>query len=131
MKAVDTNIVVRFLVNDDPKQCAIVKKMMVDVQDRGEKLWVSTGVLLETIWVLRSVYHASKDEIVLAVKTLLDMIIFEFQDEALLEQFCLTAPRSSLEPDDHLIGLSAREKCEFTWTFDKQAATSNLFKLLK
>ncbi len=57
MKACDTNIVVRFLTVDDPRQAAIA----TDQVSAG--LFISHGVLIETEWVLRSRYGWSRDRI--------------------------------------------------------------------
>jgi predicted nucleic-acid-binding protein len=54
MLAIDTNIIVRYLVNDDHAQAAEARKL-VDNND----IFVCTTVLLETEWVLRSVYGLS------------------------------------------------------------------------
>ncbi|HID72043.1 MAG TPA: type II toxin-antitoxin system VapC family toxin [Thermoplasmata archaeon] len=70
MRAVDTNIIIRFLVKDDPEQCLAVKKMFEKIEKSGDKLWVSNVVILEMMWVLRSRYTASRDETLTAVKTL-------------------------------------------------------------
>lgn len=49
MLAVDTNVVIRFLLNDDPEQAARARRVI------GEReCWLSLTVLLETEWVLRS-----------------------------------------------------------------------------
>jgi len=131
LRAIDTNIIIRFLVKDDPKQCVAVKKLFETVEENGDKLWVPFCVILEMIWVLRSRYHASKEDILLAIQTLLDMKIFEFQEQELLEEFHLHAGKAAVDLDDLLIGLIAAEKCDFTWTFDKKASKSGLFQLLK
>lgn len=130
MKAIDTNIIVRFLIKDDAKQSFAVKKMFETIEERGEKLWLSSQVVLEVIWVLRSCYRASREEILTAVRTCMDMVIFKFEDEELIEHFYFSALKSMIELDDLLIGLRARKSCEFTWTFDKNSAKSDLFKLL-
>lgn len=54
MLAIDTNVVVRYLVNDDHGQAAQARKL-IDNND----VFVCTTVLLETEWVLRSVYGIS------------------------------------------------------------------------
>jgi predicted nucleic-acid-binding protein len=54
MLAIDTNLVVRYLVDDDPAQ-AIRAKRLIDNND----VFVCLTVLLETEWVLRSVYGFS------------------------------------------------------------------------
>lgn len=57
MKAADTNIVVRFLTVDDPRQ----SDRAADCLQAG--LFIPHGVLMETEWVLRSVYRWSADRI--------------------------------------------------------------------
>lgn len=51
MLAIDTNLIVRYLTGDHPKQSARARKLI-----DGEDVFVCTTVLLETEWVLRSVY---------------------------------------------------------------------------
>src|SRR5712671_6604155 len=51
MIAVDTNVVVRLLTGDDPKQAAVARSLFA-----AEPIWIGKTVLLETGWVLRSLY---------------------------------------------------------------------------
>lgn len=48
MIAIDANVVVRFLVNDDPEQAQRARRLI-----ESEDVFLSTTVLLETEWVLR------------------------------------------------------------------------------
>jgi predicted nucleic acid-binding protein len=63
MLAVDTNVIVRYLTNDHPEQSLRARKL-VDGQD----VWVPTTVLLETEWVLRSVYRYTPVQIAAALR---------------------------------------------------------------
>jgi predicted nucleic-acid-binding protein len=56
MKAIDTNLVIRLLLDDDPVQSGAVKAMLAS----GDVV-ISPTVLLETLWVLESRYGASDD----------------------------------------------------------------------
>ncbi len=51
MIAVDTNVLVRLLTDDDLKQAAAARSLFA-----AEPIWISKTVLLETAWVLRSLY---------------------------------------------------------------------------
>ena len=51
MIAIDSNVLVRLLVNDDPAQGARARAAF-----ESEEIWIAKTVLLETFWVLRSVY---------------------------------------------------------------------------
>lgn len=66
MHAVDTNVLVRLLARDDPKQVAAAEAFV----ERGA--WVSHVVLAETAWVLASVYERGPAEIATAVEMLLN-----------------------------------------------------------
>src|SRR5664280_2318045 len=58
MLAIDTNIIVRYLTGDHPKQSAAAKALI-----GGKDVFVCTTVLMETEWVLRSVYGFPADRI--------------------------------------------------------------------
>jgi predicted nucleic-acid-binding protein len=66
MRAVDTNVLVRLAVRDDPKQVAAAEAFVAD------GAWVSQLVLLEFVWVLESVYRLGAGELGAAVEILLN-----------------------------------------------------------
>ena len=68
MIALDTNIVVRLLVRDDPAQTAQAVAVV-----RGSPVLVATSVLLETEWVLRSRYRVPRATIVEGLRRLIDL----------------------------------------------------------
>lgn len=74
MRAVDTNILVRLFVADDPKQTARARRFI------GNGAWVSHLVLAETIWVLVSFYSLGREEVAAAVETVLSNKSFTVQD---------------------------------------------------
>ena len=65
MRAVDTNVVVRFLTRDDPAQASRAKAVI----EAGD-VFVGTTVLLETEWVLRSVYGFAREDVARALGAL-------------------------------------------------------------
>ena len=77
MEAVDTNVLVRLLAKDDPGQAAVAERF---VGDEGP-VWVSHLVLVETLWVLESVFDLPKERIARAVAALLDNSDLRLQDE--------------------------------------------------
>jgi predicted nucleic-acid-binding protein len=62
MIGVDTNIIVRILTNDDPIQTAQAVQLV-----RQSEIFVSTGVILETAWVLRKVHKLSAGAIIAGI----------------------------------------------------------------
>lgn len=63
MRAIDTNVVVRFLAGDDPDQSAIARTLV----EAGD-LFVPLTVMLETEWVLRSVYGHERPQVAAALR---------------------------------------------------------------
>jgi predicted nucleic-acid-binding protein len=131
MKAIDTNILVRFLVGDDELQAKKVYNIFKKVEsDKGE-LFVPLLVVLELIWVLESVYEISRKEIVESIRELLLMPILKFEQLTILQQFTRNALESRYDLADLLIAHSAIEQgCETIITFDKKASKSKLFELV-
>lgn len=74
MRAIDTNVLVRLLARDDPRQLAAAEAFV-----RGGA-WVSHLVLLETVWVLESVYGVEPARLASAVEMLLDHETLVVQD---------------------------------------------------
>jgi predicted nucleic-acid-binding protein len=74
MHAVDTNVLVRLLARDDPKQTATAEAFA------AKGAWVSHLVLAETTWVLESVYELGSDQIAMALDMLLNHANLTIQD---------------------------------------------------
>jgi predicted nucleic-acid-binding protein len=63
MIAVDTNILVRFLVEDDPEQTAVAAAVVERAIESEEPLFVPQIVLCELVWVLSHAYKFNRTEI--------------------------------------------------------------------
>ncbi|HEX3527445.1 MAG TPA: type II toxin-antitoxin system VapC family toxin [Thermoanaerobaculia bacterium] len=66
MRAVDTNVLVRLVSGDDPAQVAAAEEYV------ASGAWVSHVVLVECVWVLKSVYSVPHPQLVAAIEPLLD-----------------------------------------------------------
>jgi predicted nucleic-acid-binding protein len=66
MRALDTNAVVRLIMEDDPDQAGVEKDFIAG------GAWISHLVLAETVWVLESAYERTASQIIRAVEMLLD-----------------------------------------------------------
>jgi len=80
----DTNVIVRFLVEDDLQQAARAKALVQQAIAQGEVLFVSEVVLCELYWVLDSAYGFCRDEIVPALRGLLAAKHISFRDADLI-----------------------------------------------
>jgi predicted nucleic-acid-binding protein len=74
MHAVDTNVLVRLITRDDPRQFAAAESFV------AAGAWVGHLVLAEMTWVLRTVYDLGPTAIAAAVETLLDHQRLTIQD---------------------------------------------------
>jgi predicted nucleic-acid-binding protein len=63
MKALDTNVLVRFLVRDDEQQAKAVYRKFKQAEAKKEVFFIPVLVVLETVWVLESVYEITRQEI--------------------------------------------------------------------
>ena len=68
MQAVDTHVLVRALTRDDPRQSPAAEAFIRD----HAPVWVSHVVLVETVWVLESVYDCGKPQVVRALARIID-----------------------------------------------------------
>lgn len=76
MLAVDTNVVVRLLNNDDPAQTKQVVRLF-----EKEKIYLSKTVLLETEWILRGVYKLGRDAVKSSLRRLVSLANVQIENE--------------------------------------------------
>jgi predicted nucleic-acid-binding protein len=131
VKALDTNSLVRFLVQDDEVQSANVDQLFTAAEAPIEALYIPLVVVLELIWVLQSAYGVSRKDIIIAIDALLQMPALEFEKQGVLREFVGSAKGFRGDLADLLIAHSAlASDCKAVLTFDKQAARHSYFKLL-
>jgi predicted nucleic-acid-binding protein len=100
MTAVDTNVVVRLLTEDDPKQAAAAKVLFA-----SGPIWIAKTVLLETGWVLRSLYGFEDSAIRDAFTQLLGLKNVHAEDRpAIAAALALTVHGVELADAIHLTG---------------------------
>lgn len=132
MRGLDTNILIRFLVKDDLKQAEKVFTLLKQAESKRHLFFISDFTVIETVWVLSKLYECTNKDISNAFKILLSIPIINFESENLLKEFIIIAEKTTLDLADLLIGLSGiYNNCKETITFDKKAAKSDLFILLK
>ena len=111
MRAVDTNVVVRYLTGDHPEQAARVREVF-----RVGQVFVSTTVLLESDWVLRSVYGFTATEVAAALRALAGLPGVTLENPGLLGEALDHTMRGMDFADALHLGAAAR--CESMLTFD-------------
>jgi predicted nucleic-acid-binding protein len=132
VKALDTNVLIRFLVKDDKKQSEIVYAIFKQAELNDEILYVPLLVVLETIWVLESVYQVSRNDIINSINDLLLMPVIELEAQPTIQDFISSARETKTDLSDLLIAQTAISAgCESILTFDKRASNFEFFSLLK
>jgi predicted nucleic-acid-binding protein len=132
MAALDTNVLVRYLLHDDDVQFRVAQKLIRSALRSGECLFVPTTVALEVEWVLRSNYSFAKDSIIATLNALLGTVELRFESEAILEIALHLFKKSSADFADciHIASAHAAGERPF-WTFDMKASKVEGAKLLK
>ncbi len=117
MQAVDTNVLVRALTGDDPGQSPAAAAF---IQGHAP-VWVSHVVLVETVWVLESVYDCGKPQLVEALKRMVDNKDLALEDPAVLRSaLALYESKGKVHFEDCLILEIARQSGHLPLaTFDK------------
>ena len=132
MKALDTNVLVRFLVKDDEQQAKTVYRLFKQAESKAEAFFIPILVVLETVWVLEAVYETTRQEILDSIDELLLMPILEFEAQSAIRSFLSSARENKTDLSDLLIAHCAKYSgCDSVITFDKRASKLGLFKLLK
>ncbi len=131
MSALDTNILVRFLVEDDAAQLAAARRLIRKCVSAGEALFVPVTVALELEWVLRSSFGFSKSVVMQTLAQLLATTELTFESEGALEVALVLYGQSSVDFSDCLhIALSSRAGESPLWTFDRAASKLEGARLL-
>lgn len=131
MIALDTNVLVRFLTQDDPVQAAAAKHIVESAQNRGERLFVPLIVLCELGWVLSYSYELSKADFLAALDGLLISNVFEIERIPQVNSAIAKYRSGRAGFADYLIGeVAAAAGCIETVTFDRKLKGSAGFRIL-
>jgi len=131
MKAIDTNVLVRFLVRDDELQAKAIYSIFKQAEADKEEFWVPLLVVLETLWVLESVYEIPRQQILDSMSELLLMPILKFENQSAIQRFIFSGREGKIDLSDLLIAHSAKSSgCKCVLTFDKSASKFELFELI-
>ncbi len=129
MIGLDTNVVVRYLVQDEPDQSATAS-MVIDALTEKDPGFLSLVTVVELYWVLRRAYKLSTARCAELVEGLLDARELRVGQDSIVRA-ALTASRGGLDfPDAVIAELGRVAGCEHTVTFDQRAAQSDEMRLL-
>jgi predicted nucleic-acid-binding protein len=131
MKGIDTNILVRYLTQDDPVQSPKATEIIERQLTREDPGFISLITMAETVWVLGSVYELPDREIADTVARMLQADSLAVQNEQQVFTAMVALRRGWGAFADALIGaLGERAGCESTLTFDKKASRMPGFEIV-
>ena len=123
MIGLDTNVLVRYLAQDDAAQSARATEVMERRVTKAEPGFISLVCVLEVVWVLGSLYGRTRAQIADRVEMLLAADALEVQNEQEVYAAVVALRNGSGSFEDALIGaLGAWRGCRTTLTFDRNAA---------
>jgi predicted nucleic-acid-binding protein len=123
MPALDTNVLVRYLVQDDDSHLVSARRLIAQCITEGQTLFVPVTVALELESVLRARYGHAKDRVIEVLSRLFSAVELSFESEAALEVALQLYRTGSADFADCLhIALAAQAGELPLWTFDKRAA---------
>ncbi len=85
MTGLDTNVLVRYLAQDDARQSALATRWIDESLSAARPGFVSLVVLVEVCWVLQRLYAATQDELLQTVEDLLDSAQFMVEQRAVVQ----------------------------------------------
>jgi predicted nucleic-acid-binding protein len=131
MIALDSNVLIRLLVEDDPIQANRARRLLKSTQERGEQCFISDPVLCEVEWVLDSVYGASRRDVATAIQHILTNDLFVVEDTASALRALDLFSRGKGDFSDYLIGIRGQRRgARTTYTYDRDLREEEGFTLL-
>ncbi|WP_247138409.1 PIN domain-containing protein [Neorhizobium sp. BETTINA12A] len=122
MIGIDTNVLLRFLMTDDPKQYESAVEFFRS-RSAENPAYISLFVFTEACWVMRKSYGYKNQEIASVFRGLLESRELVFEDSDFIEIMFLADGFGKFDVADYLIAeLAKRIGCSKTVTFDKTAA---------
>ncbi len=131
MIGLDTNVLVRYIMQDDPLQSPKASRKIERHLTEEDPGFISLPTMLESAWVLENIYGLSRQELAQAIETILQIETFAVQNEKEVHAAMLAHKTGHGSFDDALIGaLGLWAGCTSTLTLDRKASRLKGFKLI-
>ncbi|WP_338571235.1 type II toxin-antitoxin system VapC family toxin [Pseudomonas canadensis] len=130
MIGLDTNVLVRYVTQDDPVQSAKASELIESLTTASPG-FVSLVSILELVWVLQSCYQSAKSDVVMVLETLLRTRELTVEHAEIIWQALRKFVANKADFADCLIERCAHAAgCEYTATFDLNAIKTTGMKRL-
>ncbi|MBK6728655.1 MAG: type II toxin-antitoxin system VapC family toxin [Xanthomonadales bacterium] len=122
MIGIDTNVLVRYLVQDEPVQARLATRLIQDQLSDRQPGFISIAVLLETLWILRSRYRVAAPERLNLLRMLLDVRQLQVEHRTAVARALMRIDGRGDRFNDALVVEIAREAgCSQVASFDQGA----------
>ena len=129
MIAVDTNVLIRVLV-DDPDQSVQVRAAKAAIKKAGE-VFISQVVQVETVWVLETAYGLKRDDILMVLETLALNSAYILEHEHIFVKALGLFRMNKADFADFIILAAAHNENITLFTFDKRLSRSSGVQLIR
>ena len=130
MIGIDTNVLVRYLVQDDETQAKAATKILEQVSDENPA-FINNIVMCETVWVLARAYKYDKSIIAETLEQILATAGIEFENAEVIRKAVRHYKNGNADFSDYLLAEINKENgVVSTYTFDRKAASSSLFTIM-
>jgi len=129
MIGLDTDILVRYVMQDDPVQSATATAWIEERLTLENPGFISVVAMAETVWVLARTYGVADQDIAATIERLLqaDILVIENEQEVFAATIVLKENRGSFA-DALIVALGVGAGCSGTLTFDRRALRLPGFK---
>lgn len=127
MIGLDTNVLLRYIVADDPDQFERARRLVETRLTPEEPGWIGLIVAAELVWALRFHYGYSREEVADVIERLLDTAEIEFEREFVVVDALRLYRSTRIDFADALVVLCARlNRCAETASFDRELVKAGL-----
>ncbi len=131
MNGLDTNVLVRYLTQDDPKQAALANRLIEEAAAKEEKILLHPLVFCELIWVLETAYGFLKTDILKVLEKILRTAEFEIWEKDLLWLALADYRSGKGDFSDYYLGrANERAGAKITLSFDTALKGEPRFQVL-
>ena len=130
MTGIDTNVLVRYLVQDDFDQAKKATQFIASECSADAPGLINRIVVCELVWVLESAYGYPRDKVVFALEKILHTIQFRIEDHQEAWSSFREYQAGGDFADAFIAGVNRRCGCSHTVTFDRKAGRRPGFVLL-
>ena len=131
MTGLDTNVLVRYLTQDEPAQARKAAAVIEEAATKGEKLLIHPVVLCELVWVLETAYGYGRSDVATTLDRILRTAQFEVSDKEIVWSAWADYRSGKADFADYLIGrANGRLGAAHTVTFDQALKGNRQFRVL-